>query len=256
MMNEITPGTAPVAAQDLNLISRIINVFAAPQLTFKAVKIRPAWGIPLIVLILIGVLVGEVVGPIAMQEQTEKAIAMLRARDMSQEQIDTAIQAMENNPMTKAMRHPVARALVIVLVSLLSVFFLAALWLLVSKVVLEGRVSFGQMLGLVTYHSFINTLGGLIKLPLMVAKSSVDVHFSLATFLNITPKGFLQNFVYTLMAKIEIFSIWSLAVLAIGLGVLVGKPLKSVLPWVLGIYALYYLSSSAFSALGAMMGGM
>ncbi|HOX85047.1 MAG TPA: YIP1 family protein [bacterium] len=255
-MDEMTPNPKPAASQDLGLISRIINVFAAPQLTFRAVQIRPAWVIPLIVLILIGVLVGEVVGPIAMREQTEKAIDMLRARDMSQEQIDAAMQAMENNPMTKAMRHPVARALVIVLVSLLSVFFLAALWLLVGKVIFEGRVTFGQMLGLVTYHSFISTLGGLIKLPLMVAKSSVDVHFSLATFLNITPTGFLQNFFYALMSKIEIFSIWSLAVLAIGLAVLVSKPLKSVLPWVIGIYAIYYLGSSAFYALGAMLGGM
>ncbi|MBN1540693.1 YIP1 family protein [candidate division KSB1 bacterium] len=254
-MNETTPVESQ-PLRDMGILSRITNVFFSPAETFAAVRIRPAWLIPMIFLVVVGALSSLVVQPIAMKEQTQRAVETMQDRGMSQEQIDQAMEVMKTNPVARVMRHPAVGMIIALVVGPIALVIIAAVWLVVGKMMIGGQIVFPQTLGLVVYQSFIGLLGTCIKLPLVVVKQTVDIHFSIAAFLDMDPKGFGGHFVYSLLSKIEIFSIWGIAVLAIGLAVLTQKPLNKVLPWVIAVYVIYYLGAAAMTGLSAMLGGM
>jgi hypothetical protein len=226
---------------DTGLLSRIINVFFAPSLTFKAVRQRPSWLIPALIYVVISLGIMLVLRPVVQKEQAREIETRMMDRGMSQQQIDQTIE--QTQSMTKYFMYPA------VIVGPFVVFVIgAAIWLFVSKTILGSQVTFKQMLGVVVYKSYILLLGSLIKLPIMLSRETVQVHFSPATFMS---DSMSEGFIYQFLSKLDLFNIWSIAVLCIGIAVVAEKDIKRVWPWVVLLYAVWYLITSA---LGGIMG--
>ena len=81
-----------------------------------------------------------------------------------------------------------------------------------------------------------------MKLPIMLSQQTINVHFSLATFLSDSAQ---ETFLYKFLSKIELFNIWFIAVLCIGIAVMINKDAKKIWPIVAGLYLVWYLGSSA-----------
>jgi len=85
--------------------------------------------------------------------------------------------------------------------------------------VFAGKAKFKQVLSVVLYGNLIYALGFLATWPLIIAKGSMTVDYSLAVL--VTDQGF-QSFAFQALSKIGVFYIWEFIVAAIGFSVIYG----------------------------------
>ena len=225
-------------AKDLNLISRIVNVFVAPSKTFQAVSEKPKWAWPLIISLLLTFAAMWVLTPVVMTESKSVMQEKMLERGMTQDQVDNAVAQAQ-----KFQKFSIAPTTLVA--GLIMTFILAGIWLFVGNTVLGGSAKFAQIMGVVVYSGFIGLLGLFIKMPIMLSQQTMNVHFSLATFMVDASK---DTFLYKLLANIEIFNIWTIAVYAIGIAIVAKLKIKSVWPWVLILTALYWVAAAGLGS--------
>ena len=223
----------------MSFFSRLVGVFISPGESFKSIKEKPGWVLPLIVSIALTYGFLFKVMPVLQAETRTRQVEAMEKRGMNSDQIE---QAME-----RAGKITKISMLVGAGVGPIFGFFIGtAIWMLVANVVLGGTAKFWSMLSTNIYRSFILTLGALIKLPLILSKKTMNVHFSPATFMSDASD---KTFLYKFLAQLDLFTIWSVAVLCIGIAVVSGQETKKVAPWVVVVYVLYF-------AVSALLGGM
>lgn len=227
---------------DLSLLQRIINVFVNPSTTFKAVKVRPSWLVPVLIILALTLMMTILLKPVILKEQYTRAVEKLEERGMNQEQIDMALE--QNGKIMKYAFFPAA--IIGVLISLL---LSAAVWLFVSNTLLGGTSQYGQMLEISAYTSLITSLGGFVKLPIMLQKETINVHFSLATLMS---DGAKNSFLYKFLVNTDLFNVWSIAVLCIAIAIVSGLKVKKVWPIVVILLLVWYIGTAT---LGKLFGG-
>ncbi len=89
----------------------------------------------------------------------------------------------------------------------------AAFAMFFGNVFMEGRAKFKQLLSVALYSGFIYALGFLAVIPLVYAKDSAMVSYSLATF--VADQG-MQSVSYQVLSKVGLFYIWEFIVAGIG----------------------------------------
>ncbi len=229
--------------KDMNIFSRIWNVFVAPASTFEAVKKSPKWVVPLILSLLIMGVAMFFLTPIVIEESKDKTAEQLEKRGMTdQTQIDQTLE--QSAKVQKVVIAPSA-----VIAGAIFTFILAALWLFVSNVLAGGSAKYTQVLGVYAYTGFISLLGFLIKFPLIWSQKTMNIHFSPATFLADSSS---DTFLYKVLAKLDLFSIWGMVVLGIGLAIVAGLKPKKVIPWVVILYVLWWVGSASLSNMSFM----
>jgi hypothetical protein len=115
-----------------------------------------------------------------------------------------------------------------------------------------GQVGFRKMFAFMSYSSVIMALGSLIKVPLVLAKGSIDVRTSLAVF---APSLDLRSPAAVLLSSFDIFSIWQVVALCFGFGVLSGFGIKKSAGIVVGLWVVLLLIRIGFSMLTGLAGG-
>ncbi|MDZ7261257.1 MAG: YIP1 family protein [candidate division KSB1 bacterium] len=228
--------------KELGVFQKIVGVFSSPRQTFESVNRKPDWVVPLVIVLLVSLVISILVTPIAMQEGLEMQREMMKERGMSDEQIDNALAIGQK---VGKITGPIMAVIVILVVLLI----VAAVLMFGGNVILGGTTNFKKVFSVICYSSLIGSLGGLIKLPLMLSKQSVKVSFSLATFLS---EDASKTFLYKLLSKIELFTIWELAVLSIGLAVIYKFTTKKAATLVVSLWIIWVVISVG---LGSLLGG-
>ena len=86
----------------------------------------------------------------------------------------------------------------------------------------------------------LGTIGSVVAIPIMRARNDLDARLGPAAFLSVDMK---DEFIYKLLAKLDIFTIWMAILLIIGFGVIYkfsqGKSAASVL----GLWLIWILIS-------------
>ncbi len=229
-------------SQQMGLLSRIIVTFTSPSRAAEAIRAKPNWLIPAIIIVLLMLIFTYVAKPIIIQETVTRVQQMMQSKGAPQDQIDTVLNRIQTS---MGIRMFVGVAITTVL----GIFIWAAIWLFISNIILGAQASYVQMLGVNVYRYFITTIGLLIKLPIMLSKQTMNVHFSLATFL---PDEQKTTFLYKMLMQVELFNIWAIIVISIGIAVVSKLDTKKVWPWVVLIYVVWYVAQAA---LGSMFGG-
>ena len=222
----------------MNLFSRIINVFFSPSKTFQAVSEKPKWVVPLIISLVLTFGAMYLLTPVIMVDQKSAMEEQMAERGMSSEQIDGAVEQAQ-----KIQKYTIAP--VTIVAGLAMTFIMAAIWLFFGNTILGGSSKYGQMLGVVAYSGFIGLLGLLIKMPIMLSQQTMNVHFSLATFMADASKN---TFLYKLLANVEIFNVWTIVVYSIGIAIVAKLKVKSVWPWVLILTVLYWVAAAGLGS--------
>ncbi|MEA3296302.1 MAG: YIP1 family protein [candidate division Zixibacteria bacterium] len=87
--------------------------------------------------------------------------------------------------------------------------------------VYAGKASFKALLSVMVYSEIIYAVGIVILIPLMLAKESILVSLSLGVLAaNAGPESLL----YLALSKIDVFNIWEIIVVGIGLSTIYGLP--------------------------------
>ncbi len=214
-------------------ISRIINIFVAPQETFKAEKEKTMWWLPLVLFLVLTTVGAFMMRPVTLKIQQDKVVESMEKQGMTQEQIDEALERV--NKMSGVMM--VVPQIVTQFIMFLAV---AGLWLFVANVLIGGSLRFVHTMSVTAYSWMVVAVGMLIKAPIMTAKESINVHFSPALLLSDD-----STFLYKLLAQFDLFNIWCFLLVTIGLAVMTGKTNKQVRPWTVLFFLIYFVGAAA-----------
>jgi hypothetical protein len=229
--------------------TRILNVFAGPSEAFEGIPTLEnktgLWLIPFLVscvlavvsLFIIGnddVLKGQIVDmqSKALQERVDSG-------QISQEQADQQIEVIERGG-----------AIFIVFGSITQVFMLALfffggafiLWL-VGKLALKSAASYGSYLATYGLASWIGILGGIVTVLMMSSLGSL--YASLGGALAVYSDFDTTSTTHKLLARLEVFAIWQMAIVGLGLAKITGKAAGMAIGIAFGLWVLWVAAGLA-----------
>jgi len=241
MTPQIEAGARPKSA-----LERVIGVFTRPKETFADIGARPSWVVPLVIVLVVQlvfmVLVGQHIGwEKVVTQQMEKSS---QTQNMSQEQKDQAIQM--------GTKFAAGMSYGGVLIGVPIVLALMAGVLMLTMSMVGGKFNFKQSFAIVTHASLIGVIAGILGMIVMFLKAPEDfdiqnpLAFNLGAFMpDGTPKALVS-----LASSIDLFSLWTIWLLAVGYSAASGKLKFSkaliavILPW-----AVYVLCKTGWVAI-------
>jgi hypothetical protein len=231
-MSTVSPETGQAPAP-LPLVARIIGVITSPGETFKSVAAHPKW---------LGVLVVTIV-----------LSAIFAALPMTtdggqQSAIDSQVKTMEgfgfdvNDEAYAQMQRGAARMpyttglSVLILGPIMTVIFSAILFAIFA--VMGGGATFKQVFTVYAHSGIITTVGGVFGGTINYFRESMTSATNLNALLPMLEEG---TFAARLAGFVDLFVIWWLIVLSIGLAVLYRRRTQSVAIILFSIYAVIAL---------------
>jgi hypothetical protein len=222
----VTAGEAP----RLSLPARFLGIVTAPKETFASVVAHPrVLGILLVVTIIVAVCTALPMTTEAGKEAT----------------LRTSVEQMESFGMTvsdqvyEQMRGrmwfaPYQTAIAVLIFSPVMSLIFSGLLFLVFNVAMGGNATYKQVLAVSCHAGVISALQQLFTGPLNYFRGAVTSATNLAVLMPmVAPKSFLGR----MLAMTDLFLIWYVLVLAIGLGVLYRRKTQPIALTLYGVYA-------------------
>lgn len=232
-MTELTTQTAP-ELKDKGLFARCTGVLFSPRETFAVVA---RWPRPLGMLLLVLGATVLLTGGFLLTQVGQQAFLDAYERTNGAE----AVAAMEK--VVPYMGYiTIASTLVVAPLMYLAI---SGILLAVFTVMLGGDAKFKQVFSVLVHSAVVGVLGQLVTVPLeYITRSSRVVTNASVFFPMLDDKGFIYN----LATKIDLFTIWSVVTLSIGLGVLYRRKTGPIAVGFFVLYALIALGIAAFQA--------
>ena len=252
LMEEQAPSAPTISLSDI-----IVNVFASPAEAYEGIRTSPArasvWVIPLLLMFVVSIgtiwitFTNESIKSQIVEQQRERMQEQVQAGKMPQERADQIMDGME-----KGSGMMMAFGIIFAGIMLCIKLFVGALFLwLVGKLALKAEAGFGKYLELWGSTMWIGILGLIVTVMLLMAFNSMYASPSaaLAVLSNYNPK----NSLHRLFSSLDIFVIWQMIVLGIGLSKFSGKSLGTGIGVSFALWVVWVLIS--VFALAAMFGG-
>jgi hypothetical protein len=224
--------------------AKVLNLFFEPKKVFESLRIKPTWLVPFIIIALLGIGFFYTTYPYIMNQQVER----IRDNDkIPQDQKQTIIDKMTESS------HPPLWQLPLAPIGTIFVFvILAAILFFVFNVILGGDSSFRRVFSIYCYSNLIAIPSMIVKLPLIMLKKDIGVQTSLALLLSAESK---ETFLYRVFSGFDIFTLWAVILISIGMGVLYRYTTKKSFTIVFVLWVLLILITSGLSGLfGGMFG--
>ena len=245
-MTETTerPEVKPAAK---GLVERLLGVVFSPRATYADIAARPrVLGALLVVLVLtVGV-------SVAFFSTEVGRNAMLDQQDRAMQQFGVRMSDAQYAQMQARMQGPAA----LVFTSLGTFFFVplvavgaSGIVIAVFNAVLGGNATFKQVFAVVVHAQFLSALQSLFVFPMDYAKESLSSPTSLTVFLPFLDEG---SFAARSLGSIDLFRIWFIVNLAIGIGVLYKRRTTPIATSLLAVYAVIAL---VIAAVGVALSG-
>jgi hypothetical protein len=221
--------TSP-AAGSRGLPARIYGILTSPRATYAEVVAHPAWfGVLVVALAAIAgstmAFLSTDVGRTALVDQQIRAL-----ESWGRTVTDAQYQRLEAVAGYAPYLSAAGQLLVLPLLGLLAACIVYA----VLTAVLGGNGSFKQVFAVLAHSSVILALQTLFALPLDYARQSLSSATSLAVFFPMLDES---SFLARLLGAIDLFLIWWMLNVAIGLGVLYRRRSAPIGGWLLALYA-------------------
>lgn len=232
----------------MSILSNVINTYLAPGKVFEAVKdfdFKKAL-IPLLILAVLGIVSYWAIQDLATEAGYDAAIERIESSSrIDDEQKEEIIANMEEK-----MEGPqIAGWIFSFLGNPISVFFMALVALIVGNTFMGGSAKFGQLLNVTAWAYMIAILEAIVKIPLMLSKWSLEVYTGLGV-LGIGEKGTFINYLF---AGIDIFAIWRIVLIAIGMGIIYNKKTK---PYVVAMLITWFILRLISAGFSSFFGGL
>jgi hypothetical protein len=238
------PSISATTSRPMSLLARAIGIVFSPRATFEWVKAHPSWfGMVLftagVMALLMGLFLSTEVGRQAAVDQSVSAMeGWGRTVD------DAGYAAIERQAAMAKYVNPVA----ILVMSPIITALLAGLAYGIFTAFYGGGATYKQMLAVVAHSGVISLVGQLFAMPLNYARQSLSSPTNLSVFFPMLEE---RSFLNALLASIDLFLVWWLVVLAIGVSVLYKRPTRSAATVLFVVYALIAvglaLAKAAFS---------
>ena len=234
--------TVPQEEKTLGGASKIINLFFEPKKVFASLKIKPTWLVPFIIVAILGIGSFYFTYPLMMKQQVEKIRENEKIPDKQKQKIIETMTEKDHPPLWQLPFAPVGTLLVFAI--------LAAVLFFVFNVLLGGDSTFRRVFSVFCYSSLIGIPSMVVKFPLTIMKQDINVQTSLALLLSADSK---DTFLYRVLSGFDIFTLWQVILISIGMGVLYSYTTKKAFTVVFVLWVLLILGMSGLSSL---LGGM
>jgi len=241
MTPELTSDIEP-QPQGLSEGARLTGVFFEPGKAFADIAARPNFWVPLILGMVVGLIyitlfTNHVGWERMIRHQTEMST---RASQLSPEQRETQIQA-------GAKFAPIFGYLAVLVGAPLGTLIWAAILLAIVKGMMSAPVRLKQVYAAICYGSLPGVIMAVLAIAVMFIKSPDD--FNLQNPLVFNPAAFMDQattskFIYSLASSLDLFSLWKMVLIGIGLKAAGGKQLSMggamtavFLPWAIFVLA-------------------
>jgi hypothetical protein len=222
-------GPATASPPGKSLPARIVGVLFAPRATYADVANRPrALGVLLFVLLVGAVgtflFLSTEVGTNAMIDQN---IEMMRA--FGREPTEPMIQAMEQGAGRGRYYGPLGQMVFLPLVALI----VSGLAFAVFNAIMGGDATFKQVFAIVAHSGVVITVSQIFGLPLAYAREKMTGATNLGVFAPFLDE---TSFAARVLGSVDLFILWWIVSLAIGLGVLYKRRTTPIATTLIVIY--------------------
>ena len=238
--------TAPVAGSTpapKNLFARFFGVVVAPRATFQSVVASPkVLGMLFLVALLSGVF-------LALPMTTEAGKQAALEQQVHQRQsfgIQTSDEQYAQMEKMQGVMPYVTGGSVLVFTPIMALIFSGILFA-VFNAALGGEASYKQVLAVYVHSGVIGALSAVLSGTVNYFSGRIG---SIATLGGLLPMLSEKSFAANLLGAVDIFIVWSLIVLAMGLGVLYRRRTQPIAISLLSIYAVIALAIAAFKSRG------
>lgn len=221
-----------------SLAARVVGVIISPRDTYANVAAHPRWFGVLAVIVLIGAtgvfaLMSTDVGKTAAIDQQVRMMESFGMK-LTDAQYARLEQGMNRAPYTGAIGQAITLPLAAAII--------AGILLGIFNALLGGDAKFKQVFAVVCHSGVVISLAQIFGLPLAYARESLSSATNLAVFLPFLDES---SFAARFLGTIDLFQIWWIVSLSIGLGVLYRKRTAPIATTMLVVYAVIALVIAA-----------
>ncbi|RMF10526.1 MAG: hypothetical protein D6762_01330 [Candidatus Neomarinimicrobiota bacterium] len=214
-------------AYSMNLLTSLPNLLIAPGDFFTAFRTEAEdpeqagttrlFGPPLAVLVLLGLVSMFFLQDLVKDVQFEQAVSRIennsRLTEEKKEELMLDMKDRFEHPSTalkvltwgsSAVSLPIRSAV------------MALMALLIGNFIFGGNVRYGVLFGMTAWAYLINVIELIVKVPLMLKQWTVEVYTGLGLLGIGEPGSFLGSF----LGQIDLFSLWRIVLISIGMGIL------------------------------------
>jgi hypothetical protein len=220
-------GSAPASK---GLLARFIGIITAPKDTFASVVAAPKWfGILAVSAVLIAFFTAL---PMTTDAGRQAAIdQQVQQRQAFGVETDDATYA-RIEQMSKIMPYVTAGSVLVF--SPIMVLVIGGILFAIFNAALGGEASFKQVLAIVTHAGVISTVSAVFSGIINYFRGAVGSVANLGALLPMLPE---KSFLASLLGAIDVFLIWWIVVLAMGLAVLYRRRTQPIAISLLAVYA-------------------
>jgi len=231
ILQSITEKPEEKPAEELNFLQRVIGIFTNPERVFRYLRVKPDFVLPVLLAMLLTVISSFFVYDIAINDQIAKIEENDNIPDDRKELMIDQIEASKEGPRRILYMLVVPPISILVLYTLIS-----AIFLFIGNIILGGKARFIQLLSVYSYsYLIVMLLGMIIKIPLILARQTINISLSPAVFF--TPEQIGQG-IFNFVQSFDVFNVWFIIVFGIGFAVIYGfsKPkgiISVIIAWLL-----------------------
>lgn len=240
MEEKLSP--VPEEKTTMSGFSKVINTYFEPRKVFESLKIKSTWLVPFIIFVVLGLVTTWFMHPLRMKQVITQIEENERYTEEQKEMIIDRIGSSD--------RPPIYQMGVIPLFMFGYLILFSGILYFVFNVLLGGGSSFKRVLSVFSYSTLIAIPQSIVQLPLALSKQTADVNTSLAIFLSTESKG---TFFHSVLKGFDIFTLWQVIVISIGLAVMYNYTTKKSFTTVFIMWVLLIVVGAGLSSL---FGGM
>lgn len=232
MTSTATAAGAPPAPQ--GLLSRFIGIIVAPKSTFASVVPVPKWlGMLALTTVIVALFTAL---PLTTEAGRQGAIdqQVQQMKSFGFEVSDQMYAAFEKG----AARMPYTTGISVLVVTPIFALVVAGLLFAVFNAALGGEASFKQVFTVLAHAGAVSALSSAFSGTINYFRGAIGSVASLGALLPMLPE---HSFAANLLGAIDVFLIWYIVVLAMGLAVLYRRRTQPVAISLLGVYAVVAL---------------
>jgi len=236
MANTAVPTVAAPAPK--GLVARFIGVITEPRATFESVAAHPKW---LGMLALTTAIVLACTVPPMTTEGGKEAMLETQVRQME------SFGMQVNDQMYQQMRSrmgiaPYTTAAGVLIMSPIITAALGGILFAVFNAGMGGNATFKQVYSIVVHAGVISALGQLVTGPLNYFRGTMASATNLSVLLPMLPEG---TFVTRLAGMVDLFVVWWVFILAVGVAALYKRRTQPIAMTLFGVYAVIALVAAA-----------
>jgi hypothetical protein len=122
----------------------------------------------------------------------------------------------------------------------------AGIGMFVGNVILGGETKYSTLFAVTCWSGIISVLSSLINIPVMASRQSMESATSLGSFLATEEN---KTFLHHLLAQIDLFSIWWVALLGFGVAAAYKFSTKKAMTMVFVVWAIFALGAALFKSM-------